>query len=44
MFFELQKQRNNVWGFILFWILKCSLTSPSILSAKNYFWTLAFYS
>jgi hypothetical protein len=29
MFFELQKQRNNVSGFNLFWVLKCSLTSLS---------------
>jgi hypothetical protein len=26
MFFEIQNQRNNVWEFNLYWILKCSLT------------------
>jgi hypothetical protein len=29
--FELQKQRNNVWGFDLGWVIKCSLTSLSTL-------------
>jgi hypothetical protein len=32
MFFELQKKRNNVWGFNLFWVLKCLLISLSTLS------------
>jgi hypothetical protein len=27
MFFEPQKQRNNMWKFDLLWLLKCSLTS-----------------
>jgi hypothetical protein len=31
MFFELQKQRNNSWGFDLLWVLKCLLTSLSTL-------------
>ncbi len=32
MFLELRKQRNNVSGFtLLLWVLKCSLTSLSIL-------------
>jgi len=26
MFFELRKQRNNVWRFNLFWVHKCSFT------------------
>jgi hypothetical protein len=32
MFFELHKKRNNVWGFNLFWVLKCLLISLSTLS------------
>ncbi len=31
MFFELQNQRNNVWGVDLIWIFKCSLTGLSTL-------------
>ncbi len=31
MVFELQMRRNNVWGFDLHWVLKCSLTSLSAL-------------
>jgi len=31
MFFELQKQSNNSWGFDLLWVLKCLLTSLSTL-------------
>jgi hypothetical protein len=32
VFFKLQKQRNNVWGFNLLWVLKCSLTGLSTLT------------
>jgi hypothetical protein len=31
MFFELQKERNNVWRFNLNWVLQCLLTSLSTL-------------
>jgi hypothetical protein len=31
MFFDLEKRRNNVWGFNLLWVLKCSLTGLSTL-------------
>ncbi len=27
MFFKLQKERNNVWGFYSLWVIDCSLTS-----------------
>ncbi len=35
MFVELQKQRNNVQGFDLLWVLKCSLTSLSTIKWKH---------
>jgi hypothetical protein len=27
MFFKLQKERNNVWGFYFLWVIDCLLTS-----------------
>jgi hypothetical protein len=36
MFFELQKQRNNVWGFDLLWVFNYSLTSLSTLAKFDY--------
>lgn len=33
-FFQLQKQRNNLWRLDLLWILTCSLTSLSSLVRK----------
>ncbi len=37
IFFELQKQRNNVWGFHFLWLLKCSLTGVSTLTHPSLF-------
>jgi hypothetical protein len=35
MFFELQKQRNNVWRFDLLWLDEGSLTSLFILALAS---------
>jgi len=34
MFYELQKYKNNLWGFNFSWIFKCSLTSLFTLVTK----------
>jgi hypothetical protein len=36
IFFELQKQRNNVQGFDLLSVLKCSLTGLSTLRGEGF--------
>jgi hypothetical protein len=35
--FELPNQRNNVWGFDLVWVLKCSITSLSTVYHSAFF-------
>jgi hypothetical protein len=37
MFFQLQIWSNNVWGFNLVWILKCSFTDLSTLIDTQFF-------
>jgi hypothetical protein len=36
LFFQLQKHRNNVWGFDLLRLLKCSLTDLATLFPRTY--------